>query len=70
MVVNGFEEISGVITIEDVLEQLIGRKIVDEFDRFDDMRAVAALAAKKEQAKHTKPAPIEETKPEEVEKQG
>ena len=60
MVVNQFEELSGVITIEDVLEQLIGRKIVDEFDKYDDMRAVAALAAKKEQKQHPKPAPIEE----------
>lgn len=60
MVVNEFEELSGVITIEDVIEQLIGRKIVDEFDKYDDMRAVAALAAKKDQAKHTKPAPVEE----------
>lgn len=70
MVVNGFEEISGVITIEDVLEQLIGRKIVDEFDRFDDMRAVAALAAKKDQKQHAKPAPVEESQPDAVDKQG
>jgi Mg2+/Co2+ transporter CorB len=45
IVVNEFEETTGVITIEDVLEALIGRKIVDEFDQYDDLRAVAKRAA-------------------------
>jgi len=45
MVVNEFEEVVGVISIEDVLETIIGRKIVDEFDRYEDLRAVAKLAA-------------------------
>ena len=45
MVVNEFEEVVGVISIEDVLETIIGRKIVDEFDQYDDLRAVAKLAA-------------------------
>jgi CBS domain containing-hemolysin-like protein len=48
MVVNEFEEIVGIITIEDVLEQILGRKIVDESDRFDDMRAVAKNQAVQE----------------------
>ncbi len=56
IVVNEFEEISGVITIEDVIEQLIGRKIVDEFDKYDDLREVAALAAKKDKQSHEHPA--------------
>jgi CBS domain containing-hemolysin-like protein len=41
LVVNEFEEVSGVVTIEDVLEQVIGRKIIDEFDKYDDLRLVA-----------------------------
>ncbi len=46
IVINNFAEITGIITIEDVLEQVIGREIVDEFDQFDNLRAVAALQAK------------------------
>lgn len=45
IVVNGFEEFVGIITIEDVLEQIIGRPIIDEFDKYDDLRAVAARHA-------------------------
>ncbi len=47
VVINEFKEVTGVITIEDVLEQIIGKKIVDEFDHYDDMRTVASLQAKK-----------------------
>jgi CBS domain containing-hemolysin-like protein len=48
LVVNEFEEIVGIITIEDVIEQIIGRKIVDEFDQYADLRAVAKQLARKE----------------------
>jgi CBS domain containing-hemolysin-like protein len=53
VVVNNFEEIVGIITIEDVLEQILGEKIVDEFDQYDDMRMVAGLDTKSEQRKHS-----------------
>lgn len=56
IVINGFEEFVGVITIEDILEQVIGHKIVDEFDTYDDMRAVATHQAEKEHRTHTKVA--------------
>ncbi|MBC7581589.1 CBS domain-containing protein [Aeromicrobium sp.] len=55
LVVNQFEEFVGIITIEDVIEQMTGKVIMDEFDTYDDLRAVAATAAKKEHAKHSKP---------------
>lgn len=41
IVVNDYRETVGVVSLEDVLEALIGKRIVDEFDRFDDLRAVA-----------------------------
>ncbi|MDQ5886052.1 MAG: hypothetical protein QG628_449 [Patescibacteria group bacterium] len=55
IVVNSFEEIVGILTIEDVLEQVLGKQIVDEFDRYDDLRAVAALQAKKDAKSHKHP---------------
>jgi CBS domain containing-hemolysin-like protein len=52
IVVNSFEEYVGIVTIEDVIEQVIGHKIEDEFDKYDDMRAVAASQAKAEHKTH------------------
>src|SRR3990167_8528946 len=45
IVVNNFEDFVGVITIEDVLEQILGQPIIDEFDKYDDLREVAKLEA-------------------------
>ncbi len=61
LVVNSFEELVGIITIEDVLEQMIGKPIVDEFDRYDDLRAVAMAAAKKDHKGHVEPKTVSET---------
>ncbi len=42
VVINDNEQYVGIITIEDVLERVIGRRIEDDFDSYDDRRAVAA----------------------------
>ena len=46
VVVNGYRETAGILTLEDVMETLLGREIVDEFDVHDDLRIVAARNAK------------------------
>lgn len=53
IVINSFEEYVGIVTIEDVLEAAIGKQIVDEFDEYENLRAVAAKMAAKEHAQHT-----------------
>lgn len=50
IVVNTFEEFVGILTIEDVLEQVLGRQIIDEFDAYENLREVALLRARKERA--------------------
>lgn len=50
IVVNEFRETVGILTLEDTMEALLGRKIVDEFDAHDDLRAVAARSP---QGNHT-----------------
>lgn len=41
IVVNEFRETVGLLTLEDVIEALLGRKIIDEFDSHEDLRTVA-----------------------------
>ena len=52
------------VTIEDIINQIIGSPILDEFDNYTDLRAVAAANAKTEHLKHKKdssePSEIEE----------
>jgi CBS domain containing-hemolysin-like protein len=54
IVVNKFEEFVGVLTIEDVLSQIVGQPIVDEFDNYSDRKAVAEAQAKHEHAEYQK----------------
>jgi CBS domain containing-hemolysin-like protein len=41
VVVNEFRETVGLLSLEDVIEALLGRKIMDEFDTHEDLRVVA-----------------------------
>jgi len=41
IVINELRETVGILTLEDVIETLIGRKIVDEDDNHEDLRTVA-----------------------------
>lgn len=45
IVVNAYRETVGILTLEDCIEALIGRKIVDEYDAHDDLRIVAERRA-------------------------
>lgn len=47
IVINEFRETVGIVSLEDVIEALLGRKIIDEFDNHEDMRAVAARNIRK-----------------------
>lgn len=48
IVVNSFEEFVGLLSIEDILEEVIGKEIIDEFDKHDDLRAVAKSLAEED----------------------
>lgn len=47
IVINEFRETVGIVSLEDVIEALLGRKIIDEFDTHEDLRIVAARNPRK-----------------------
>lgn len=52
VVINEYRETVGLLSLEDVIEALIGSKIVDEFDQFDDLRAVAERNPRRNNQSH------------------
>lgn len=48
LVVNEYGDFTGIATLEDVIETLLGTEIVDELDNATDMRRVAMIRARRE----------------------
>ncbi len=57
VVVNNFEEVAGALSLEDVLEQILGKQIISEFDAYENMRAVAAMDVKPGENEHIETQP-------------
>ena len=54
VVVNEFEDIVGVLSFEDVIREILGEPIMDEFDQHEDLREVAKQLAKTKKQEHHK----------------
>ncbi|MFO0882150.1 MAG: CBS domain-containing protein [Candidatus Saccharimonadales bacterium] len=52
IVVNEFEDVVGILSVEDVVEQIVGKPLLDEFDQYDDLREVAKRTARQKHLEH------------------
>lgn len=68
IVVNNAEEFVGIITIEDVLKQALGKPMAQAFDQYENPEAVATSLTKKEepQVQETDDAPASDQLPADV----
>lgn len=58
IVVNSFEEYVGVVTIENILQQLLGHVPGDEFDQYADIAAVASRHPRVKKTKKSAETPV------------
>lgn len=58
IVVNSFEEFVGIITVENILEQLLGHVPGDDFDQYADMKAVASRHVKARKSEKMDEEPV------------